>query len=236
MSTHLEVTLEDLDNRSQELSTVDMEYQRLKTRMDLEKGKTFHVRIKKEEQNLRKEIEHLKEEQEVTTNRMEKLHRQEYKLKDELVQLNRALQLKVEELHSTEQNILKCQTGIYRPQRRKKHTLAGLEGPPLSNKEDSAAGIAWMAHPLQLKFNRLTRTFFQFQEEKAECEVKVESVVEFAKRHILKQQERWDQEGNEILKRTKIVRNLFLMNLEDIRFRRNACQNAKGEFKIKKLR
>ena len=67
-----------------------------------------------------------------------------------------------------------------------------------------------MAHPLQLKFNRLTRTFFQFQEEKAECEVKVESVVEFAKRHIMKQQERWDQEGNEILKRTKIVGTYFL--------------------------
>ena len=41
VSTHLEVTLEDLDNRSQELSAVDVEYQRLKTRMDLEKGKHF---------------------------------------------------------------------------------------------------------------------------------------------------------------------------------------------------
>ena len=216
VSTHLEVTLEDLDNRSQELSAVDVEYQRLKTRMDLEKGKTFHVRMKKEEQNLRKEIEHLKEEQEVTTDRMEKLHKQESKIKDELVQLTRALQLKVEELHSTEQNTLKCQTAIYKPQRRKQNTFAGLEDLSLSNKEDSAAGIEWMAHPLQLKFNRLTRTFFQFQEEKAECEVKVESVVEFAKRHILRQQERWDDEGNEILKRTKMIRNLFLMNLEDI--------------------
>ena len=79
-----------------------------------------------------------------------------------------------------------------------------------------------MAHPLQLKFNRLTRTFFQFQEEKAECEVKVESVVEFAKRHILRQQERWDEEGNKILKRTKMIRNLFLMNLEDIPIQHNA--------------
>ena len=240
VTTHLNVTLEDLDDRSQELSAVDVEYQRLKTKTGLEKGKTFHIRMKKEEDNLRKEIQHMKDEEELTIIRMEKLQKQESKIKDEMVELNTFLELKKINIHNSKQKTLKCQTDIYRPKRQSNNGIGDNYGKEMNisfhkEEEESGCGIAWGAHPLQLKFNKITRTFYQFQEEKAECAVKLETTIDFAKNHIAKQKKRWDKEQDTLKKRMYTIKNRYLMNLEDIEIQKQRLIERKQRSKDTKI-
>ena len=101
--------------------------------------------------------------------------------------------------------------------------------------DDNAPGKRWTAHPLQLKYNRAVRTFYQFQEEKAECEVKLETTIDFAKTYVTKQKQRWDEERDTLHKRIHKLRNRYLMNLEDIEILKQRLVERKKRSADKKL-
>lgn len=113
----LNIVLDNLNSRKDELSDMTMELQRVKTRHGLENSKTFTQRMQREAAALEKETLHVQDEENKSFERILKLAKKEQALKDSLKREALEIQKLKNEIEESERKIKLTQTDIIAPKR-----------------------------------------------------------------------------------------------------------------------
>ena len=233
----LNIVLDNLNSRKDELSDMTMELQRVKTRHGLENSKTFTQRMQREAAALEKETLHVQDEENKSFERILKLAKKEQALKDSLKREALEIQKLKNEIEESERKIKLTQTDIIAPKRIRSGGNA-MERVSLSftAREDTACGTYWRTHPVQVKFDRCVRTFHQHQEQHAEATVKLKRVQGFAEDHIEMSKRRWEEEEAAILTRKKKGQDRYMMLEEDLALLTKRREDRKEGTKLVRTR